>query len=87
MEIDITYLAKLYPNNGYEYKYLLCVIDHFSKFSKEYLLKSNEVKEVLKCLKIYIKEYGKPTIIQSDNGGEFTANIIKDFLKEKEIIF
>ena len=31
VEMDITYLNKLYPKNTSEYKYILCFVDHFSK--------------------------------------------------------
>lgn len=46
-------------------------------------METKEAREVLKFLKIYIDTIGIPKIIQSDNGGEFTAKIIKDFLKKK----
>ena len=87
MEPDLTYLSKLYSNNTSEFNYLLCIIDHFSKFAKTYLLKSKESSEVLKYIKLYITEFGSPHIIQSDNGGEFTAKIIKNYLKEQKILF
>ena len=34
IELDITSLSKIYPKNKSEYKYLLCIVDHFSKFAK-----------------------------------------------------
>ena len=35
IELDIIiYLFKLYPNNKSDFKYLLCIVDHFSKFEK-----------------------------------------------------
>ena len=77
--MDITYLNKIYPKNESNYKYILCYIDHFSKFSKTYLLKNK--------IKSFIKEVGKTQILQYDNGGEFLANIIKKFLEEEGIIY
>ena len=35
-------------------------------------------------IKPFIEEVGKPQILQSDNGCEFLANIIKKFLEEEE---
>ena len=87
IELDITSLSKIYPKNKSEYKYLLCIVDHFSKFAKTYLQISKESKEVLENIKNYINEVGTPEIIQTDNGGEFIANIIKNYLKENDIIF
>ena len=87
IEMDITYLAKLYPKNKFDYNYLLYVVDHFSIFTKAYLLKSKEANEVLKNLKSYINDFGKSTMIQTDNDSEFRANIIKNYLKEQNIIF
>ena len=51
------------------------------------MLVTKEAKEVLNYLKKFIDEYGKPNIVQSDNGGEITANIIKNYLKEEGILF
>ena len=36
LQLDITYLSKIYPKNTSKYNYLLCCIDHFSKYSKVY---------------------------------------------------
>ena len=85
--MDITYLNKIYPKNESNYKYILCFIDHFSKFSKTYLLKNKTSEEVLIYIKSFIKEVGKTQILQYDNGGEFLANIIKKFLEEEGIIY
>ena len=87
VELDLTYLAKLYPKNNSEFNYLLCAIDHFSKYAKTYLMITKSSEEVLKNLKSFINEIGTPHIIQTDNGGEFTAKIIKNYLKEKKILF
>ena len=87
LELDLTYLSKIYPKNASKYKYIFSIVDHFSKYAKAYLLVTKEAKEVLNYLKKFIDEYGKPNIVQSDNGGEITANIIKNYLKEEGILF
>ena len=48
-------------------------------------MKSKSSEEVLANIKTFIIEVGKPQIMQSDNGGEFKANIIIDFMKEENI--
>ena len=45
--MDKTYLNKIYPKNESNYKYILCFVDHFSEFSKIYLLKTKTSEEVL----------------------------------------
>ena len=50
-------------------------------------MKSKSSEEVLANIKTFIKEVGKPQLMQSDNGGEFKANIIIDFMKEENIFF
>jgi len=64
----ITNLNKIYPENKSIYKYLFCIVDHFSKYAKTYLMETKTAFEVLDKLKNYIKEIGKPEIIQSDKG-------------------
>ena len=85
--MDKTYLNKIYPKNESNYKYILCFVDHFSKFSKIYLLKTKTSEEVLIYIKSFIEEVEKPQILQSDNRGEFGSTIIKKFLKEEGIIY
>ena len=56
------------------------VIDCFSKFAWAYPLKTKETKPICEILcKLFYKE-GIPLIMQSDNGGEFVSNIIKDVM-------
>ena len=83
--MDITYLNKIYPKNESNYKYILCFNDHFSKFSKTYLLKNKTSEKFLIYIKSFIEKVGKTQILQYDNGGEFLSNIIKNFLKKKEL--
>ena len=85
--MDLTYLKKLYSKNNSKYNYIFCLTDHFSKMSKTYLTITKEAKEIIIYLKDFLDKYGNPKIIQSDNEGEFTANIIKNLLKDRNIIF
>lgn len=64
MELTLTKLSKIYPKNKRKYNYLLCIVEYFSKFTNCFLLETKESTEVLKNLKIYHKEIGKPEIIQ-----------------------
>ncbi|CAF4824259.1 unnamed protein product [Pieris macdunnoughi] len=61
-----------------EYKWLLQYQDHLTKFCFLRPLKSNQAKEVaIEILKIFL-EVGCPHILQSDNGREFTASVLKE---------
>lgn len=84
VQIDITYFNKKIELEHLNYKYLLNFTDHFSKYSKGYL--ENKTSElVLEKLKNFIKEIGKPKIIQTDNGSEFLSNNFILFCKENSI--
>lgn len=63
-----------------EYKWLLQYQDHLTKFCFLRPLKSKQAKEVaIEILKIFL-EVGCPHILQSDNGGEFTASVLKEIV-------
>ena len=67
------------------YKYILDVVDHFSKWYYGYLLHSKEAKEILKNLQIFFENFGYPKILQTDNGKEFKNELLKNFCIDKEI--
>ena len=67
-----------------EYKYLLNIIDHFSKLYKNYLIKNKEAFGILQWIKDYINIYGRPHSIGTDNGREFKNKLINDYMNEKK---
>ena len=85
VQIDITYFNKKIELEDLHYKYLLNFTDHFSKYSKGYLLENKTSELVLEKLKHFIKEVGRPKIIQTDNGSEFSSNKFILFCKENSI--
>ena len=60
-----------------EYQWILHTKDHFTKFSWAYALCSKEAKPVAEKLLDQFYHFGVPRILQSDNGKEFTAKVIK----------
>jgi hypothetical protein len=67
----ITYSKK---NKGY--KYILCVIDCFTKFAWALPLKSKTDKEVSNAMsKILLNR--SPKLLQLDNGNNFTIEYLK----------
>ena len=84
-QINITYFKNKLNIKELENKYLLNLTDHFSIFSQGCILNNKTSEEVISKLKLYIEEIGKPEIIHSDNGGEFTSNLYKNFCAENSI--
>ena len=71
-----------HANRGY--KYILTVIDIFSKYAYAIPLKSKSSKELIKAFtKLFI--HAKPKKIWTDQGSEFTNNIFTKFLKDNNI--
>ena len=63
--------------NRWGYRYVLTVKCCFSKFRWLFPLKSKSAEEVHSILKaLFIKE-GAPEVLQTDNGGEFIAEVVK----------
>lgn len=91
-------LRPLYPNHVWSYDFvadrlsngkkirLLTVIDEYTRkcltIRLDYQLKSDDVIDVLSTL--FLTE-GIPEYIRSDNGSEFTAQILQDWLKGLEV--
>jgi len=63
-----------------EYKYIVHARDHFTRFSWATALKNKEAIYVAGFLFQIFRQFGSPTILQSDNGKEFVAQIIRDLV-------
>ncbi|CAF3193160.1 unnamed protein product [Rotaria sp. Silwood2] len=61
-----------------EYQWILHCRDHFSKYSWAYPMETKEARFVAEHLLSLFYQFGPCKILQSDNGKEFTAQIIKD---------
>lgn len=84
-EIDLCDMQAFAKYNA-GYKFILSVIDVFSKFGWMVVLKNKTAKEVLKAFRKIITESGRtPLAIQSDKGSEFKNKIFKGFLSSKGI--
>ena len=64
----------------FPYKYIIDIIDHFSKYLASYPLITKSSKEVLAHIQNFIQLNGKPAIVQTDNGGEFVNSIQKHII-------
>ena len=61
--IDLTDITNDINDENYNYKFILNIIDHYSKFCGSNLLKTKRVDEVLICINDFICRYGEPKIL------------------------
>ena len=72
---------------GTNYKYLINIIDHFSKYTGSYLLENKTGNLVKEKIKNFLDEEGNPLEIGFDNGKEFLNKYVINFLySNKEYI-
>ena len=84
--LDILDLKDYGPENNRNYRYVLVVIDNFSKFGWTVPLKNKNAQTIKDSFKnILINSKRKPNLIESDRGKEFYNNIFQDFLNKNNI--
>ena len=77
-------LIDLYSSNE-GYRYVLTVIDHYSRFVKFYPLKNKSATGIEACLSSFIKDFGIPKTLLLDNSMEFRSSVIADWSKQYNI--
>ena len=83
--IDLITMIK-YSKQNNNYKHILTVIDFFSKNSWCYPLKNKNSNEIINSFKdIFKKSKRKPKMIQSDEGSEFTNELVQNFFNDNNI--
>ena len=83
--IDLISIIK-YSKQNNNYKYILTVIDFFSKYSWCYPLKSKTSNEIINSFKdMFKKSKRKPKMIQSDEGSEFNNKQVQKFFNDNNI--
>ena len=84
--LDILDLKDYGPENNRGYRYVLVVIDNFSKFGWTVPLKNKNAQTIKDSFEnILINSKRKPNLIESDRGKEFYNNIFQDFLNKNNI--
>ena len=84
--LDILDLKDYGPENNREYRYVLVIIDKFSKFGWTIPLKNKNAQTIKDCFEnILINSKRSPNLIESDRGKEFYNNIFQDFLNKNNI--
>lgn len=80
--IDITYLGT--PTG---FVYMVAIIDWYSRFIVGWSISNTlQTEFVVRTVEEAIKTYGKPEIINSDQGSQFTSNAYIDSIKAHETI-
>ena len=75
-----------YADENDGYKYLLVVIDIFSRYGWVQPLKDKSSNEVVKAFDKILTEGRKPKHLRTDACQEFTNNSFQEYLKIKNII-
>jgi transposase InsO family protein len=66
-------------------KYILTLVDHFSKYGWVWKMDSKQPAGIIEKLEQFIALNGKPDILQSDNGKEFVNKAMEQFAKRHSI--
>lgn len=82
--IHIDHLGPM-PSSNKDYKYILAVIDAFTKFVWLFPTKSTSADETIKKFEVYSSVFGNPRRIITDRGTAFTATAFKECCKERNI--
>ena len=83
--MDITYIPiELIENT--EFKYILNVIVHFSKYLFSFLLENKNSETFVSKLNLCFKKNRYPKQIRCDNGSEFNNIKVKTLLNNKNIL-
>ena len=84
--LDKLNLKNYGPENNRGYRYVLVIIDNFSKFGWTVPLKNKNAQTIKDSFeKIIIGSKRKPGFIEGDRGKEFYYNIFQDFLNKNKI--
>ena len=84
--LDILDLKDYGPKNNRGYRYVLVIIDNFSKYGWTIPLKNKNAQTIKDSFEnILISSKRKPNLIESDRGKEFYNDIFQDFLNKNDI--
>ena len=73
------------PKNDKSYRYILVVIDNFSKFGWTIPLKNKYAQSITDAFSQIIKtSRRKPNLLETDDGKEYVNKIFKDFLNNNK---
>lgn len=83
-QVDLTDIPSKLQTDDNE-KYLLNIIDTFSKCAGSYILPNKRADTILGYIKDFINKFGKPMKLHSDNGKEFDNKLLTDYCNNNKI--
>ena len=84
--LDKLDLKEYVPKNNRGYRYVLVIVDNFSKFGWTVPLKNKNAQTIKDSFEnILISSKRKPNLIKSDRGKEFYNKTFQDFLNQNNI--
>lgn len=60
-------------------KYILAILDNFTKYIVLYAVKSTKAEPMVSCVKDFVKKYGLPRRIITDRGTCFTSGLFEEY--------
>ena len=70
------------PRTSRGNRYILTVVDHFTKHAEAYALPDQEAPTVVRAfLNEFVSRYGVPYVIHTDQGTNFESNLFKEICK------
>ena len=85
LSLDILDLKGYCPKNNRGYRYVLVIIDNFSKFVWTVFLKNKNAQTIKDLFENIIANSKKTILIESDRGKQFYNIIFQDFLNKNSI--
>ena len=80
--VDTVYLSDYIVKKK---RYLITMVDHFSKYGWAKVIKDKKQETILKSLKGFFSTHYYPDMLHSDNGKEFDNELIKGYLNSHKI--
>ena len=85
VQLDLMDFRNLECSCGKKHKWILHITDHYSKFSWLCALVQKTAEEVLQSVEKLFWLFGFPTVLHTDNGGEFKNKEIRAFCESHNI--
>lgn len=74
------------PKSNQGSKYILVIMDVFSKFIKLYPMPDQKLESITRKLEEFLEIMGTPEVILTDNGGQFITDRWKQFARERNFM-
>lgn len=84
-DLHVDHVGPLTKVNSTRKRYVLLVIDGFTKFIKLYATGTTSSEEAIRCLREYFRIYSRPLRLVSDRGTCFTSQKFADFMREMNV--